>query len=294
MRSFIVMGKDTYFSSNAIQYGEKKLFFDRPLVLGILNVTPDSFYDGGRYLTESQILSRTEKMLREGADILDVGVVSSRPGAQLLPPDEEAPKLENVVGLLRKNFPEAWISVDTCFSLPAQSAVEAGADMVNDISGGQFDSQMFPTVARLKVPYVLMHTNATPDRMQVSPSYVDVVSEVGDFFERRLALLKTMGVEQVILDPGFGFGKTLEHNYQLLNVLPSLCQRFPDNPFLVAASRKSMIYRLLDTTPEESLSGTIALSALALDRGARLLRVHDVLPAVQTVKIWQKTNNPAQ
>lgn len=281
------MTEKSIFNPFELHLSRGTVSFHHPVVMGILNATPDSFFDGGRYTSDDLILQRAETLALEGADIIDIGVVSSRPGAQLLAPEVEAPRLAHVVSLVRSRLPQAIISVDTCYSLPAKAAVQAGADIVNDISGGQFDSLMFPTVASLHVPYILMHTVGTPDHMQDQPHYLDVTREVGDYFQQRLAQLDVLGVRDVIIDPGFGFAKTLDHNYQLFNGLAQLHRRFPHRPLLVALSRKSMIYRLLGTTPDDALPGTIALNALSLQAGAQLIRVHDVRPAVQSVRIWQ-------
>lgn len=256
--------------------------------MGILNATPDSFYDGGRYLGAAAIESRARQIVEEGADIIDIGVVSSRPGALLLSPEEEAQRLVPVVEQVRQLYPEALISVDTCFSLPARMAVQAGADIINDISGGQFDEAMFDTVAQLQVPYILMHTQGTPDHMQDNPHYEDILQEVALYFSERVNKLHRLGVCDIILDPGFGFAKTLDDNYRLFNRLPQLQQLFPQLPLLVALSRKSMMYRLLDTTPQEVLPATLALDILAINQGAQLIRVHDVKEAVQSVNVWMK------
>lgn len=257
--------------------------YSRPVLMGILNVTPDSFYDGGRYLTDEQIVTHARQLLADGADIIDVGVVSSRPGAQLLSPDDEAAKLAPVVALLRQHLPtDTVISVDTCYSLPARQAVEAGADIVNDISGGQFDSQMFPTVADLQVPYILMHTKGTPDTMQrpENTQYKDIVDDLVRYFSEKLDTLLRLGVKDIILDPGFGFAKTVDQNHELLNRLDEIVELFPDRPLLAALSNKSMISKRLTHLPPLTTDlpateiGTVALNAIALDRGARLLRVH--------------------
>lgn len=260
--------------------------FERPAVMGIMNVTPDSFYDGGRYSDGKAIVAHTGQMLDEGADIVDIGAVSTRPGAQLLPPEQEAARLAATVSLLRKEFPHALLSADTCFALPAAKAIEAGADIINDISGGMFDEQLLPVVAQYHVPYILMHNTTTPDRMQLSPHYDDILREVADYFSRKIEQLYLLGVADVIIDPGFGFGKTVEHNHALFRQLPQLKELFPHQPLLVALSRKSMIYKPLGITPAESLAGTIALDAQALQMGAQLLRVHDVKEAVQTAKLF--------
>ena len=265
--------------------------FDRPAILGILNVTDDSFYDGGRYRTPDQIVAQARNLLSQGADIIDIGVVSSRPGAKLLPPEAEAAKLAPIVALLRKELPDGTLlSVDTCFSLPAAKAVEAGVDIVNDISGGQFDPQMFPTVATLQVPYILMHTRGTPDTMQLPENtrYDDIIGDLALYFSEKLDSLLRLGVKDIILDPGFGFAKTVEQNYELLDRLNELVDLFPERPLLAALSNKSMISKRLAGLTAEAPApgglpptefGTLALNAIALDRGARLLRVHTPHPS---------------
>ena len=258
--------------------------YRRPAVMGILNITPDSFYDGGRYRDADAMLAQARWLLDEGADIIDLGAASSRPGAELPPPEVEAERLKEAVGLIRSELPEAILSVDTCYSLPARTAVEAGADIVNDISGGQFDEQMFPTVAALQVPYILMHNRALPSEMQQHTGYDDIVEDLTRYFSERLDSLYRLGVKDVWIDPGFGFAKSLEENYELLHRLDELTALFRE-PLLTALSRKSMIYKRLDTTPSEALTGTVALDAIALEKGSRLLRVHDPRPAVETVKL---------
>ena len=263
----------------------KLVTFERPAVMGILNVTADSFYDGGRHVEDEAVAAHAEKLAAEGADIVDVGVVSSRPGAMLLPPEEEAQRLEHAVRLVRSTLPEAILSVDTCYSLPARKAVEAGADIVNDISGGLFDERMFATVAELQVPYILMHNRGLQGEMQQMTGYDDIVDDLTRFFSERLDRLYQMGVKDVWIDPGFGFAKTVEENYELLERLDELTSLFRE-PLLTALSRKSMIYKRLGATPDEALAGTIALDAIALEKGSRLLRVHDVRPAVETVRLF--------
>lgn len=258
--------------------------YRRPAVMGILNITPDSFYDGGRYRDADAMLAQARWLLDEGADIIDLGAASSRPGAELPPPEVEAERLKEAVGLIRSELPKAILSVDTCYSLPARTAVEAGADIVNDISGGQFDEQMFPTVAALQVPYILMHNRALPSEMQQHTGYDDIVEDLTRYFSERLDSLYRLGVKDVWLDPGFGFAKSLEENYELLHRLDELTALFRE-PLLTALSRKSMIYKRLGTTPSEALTGTVALDAIALEKGSRLLRVHDPRPAAETVKL---------
>ena len=279
------------FSPFTIQCFRRSVTFQRPAVMGILNATPDSFYDGGRYNTPQALLTHARQLLADGADILDLGVMSSRPGADILPPDQEAEKLASLVALLRSHFPDTLISVDTCQSLPAARAVEAGADIVNDISGGQIDPQMLPTVASLRVPYILMHMRGTPATMQLPENtrYHDIIDDLSAYFEEKINLLHTLGSNQVIIDPGFGFAKTLDQNHELLHRLPQLIARFPQLPMLVALSNKSMITKRLATFPDlcgpatpplpDSELGTLVLNTVALCGGASLLRVHTPRPA---------------
>ena len=258
--------------------------FRRPAVAGILNVTPDSFYDGGRYSTADAIVQRAQEIVAQGADMIDIGAASSRPGAVLPPPEEEAARLAEAVRLVRGALPEALISVDTCYALPARKAVEAGADMVNDIGGGEVDPQMFATVAELQVPYILMHGGKEHLAGAKRMADGDPVDEVVRFFSSRLDALYRMGVKDVWLDPGFGFAKDTEQNFALLDRLDELTELFRE-PLYIGLSRKRMIYNTLGTTADEAFNGTVALDALALDRGAAALRVHDVKPAVETVSL---------
>jgi len=252
--------------------------------MGILNVTPDSFYDGGRYDDSDAVLRQVEKMLHEGATIIDVGGMSSRPGARGVPVEEELNRVIPTVQAIRKRFTEAFISIDTVWAKVAKEAIEAGADIVNDISGGSMDDALIPTVATLNVPYILMHIQGTPQTMQNEPHYEDVVTDVLDYFIKKTAELRQNGIKDIILDPGFGFGKTIEHNYTLLKKM-SIFQ-ITDLPLLAGVSRKSMIYKILDTTPDKALNGTTALNMIALQNGANILRVHDVREAVEVVKLY--------
>ena len=258
--------------------------YKRPVVMGILNVTADSFYDGGRHSDTASMLDHARWLLAEGADIIDVGAVSTRPGAALLAPDEETRRLSEAVRLLRSELPDAVLSVDTCYSRPARAAIEAGADIVNDISGGQFDPEMYHTVSDLQVPYIMMHTRGTPDNMQQQTGYEDIVDDLTKYFSARINELYTLGIKDLWLDPGFGFAKTVEENHELLMRLDELTTLFRE-PMLVGLSRKSMIYKPLGITPDEALNGTIALDTLALERGARILRVHDPRPARETIRL---------
>ncbi len=263
--------------------------FERPAVMGILNITPDSFYDGGRHNTPDAMLDHARRLLSEGADIIDIGAASSRPGAILPPPEDEAKLLSEAIKLIRSELPDAILSVDTCYSLPARRAIEAGADIVNDISGGLFDPEMFPTVAALQVPYILMHNRALPTEMQQHTGYDDIIDDLTKYFSQHLDTLYRLGVKDVWLDPGFGFAKTVEENHELLHRLDELTSLFRE-PLLTALSRKSMIYRPLAITPDDALPGTIALDTVALLKGSRILRVHDPKPARQTIELLNQSD----
>lgn len=258
--------------------------FRRPAVMGILNVTDDSFYDGGRYRTEDAIVKRAQEIVAEGADIIDIGAASSRPGAVLPPREEEAARLAEAVRLVRSVLPEALISVDTCYALPARKAIEAGADIVNDIAGGELDEAMFTTVAELQVPYILMHGGKEHLAGIKQMDVADPVDELTKFFSARLDTLYRLGVKDIWLDPGLGFAKSMEQNFELLDRTDEFVSLFRE-PILIGLSRKRMIYTTLGTTPAEALNGTVALDAIAIDRGAAVIRVHDVKPAVETVKL---------
>ena len=252
---------------------------DEPQVMGILNVTPDSFFATSRCRSEEEIRQRVCMMRREGATMVDIGAYSSRPGAEEVSVEEELRRLLPAVGIVREEWPDAIISVDTFRAEVARQAVEAGADIINDISGGEMDKDMFRTVAELHVPYILMH-------MQKAPHYETLMCEVFRSLGERVEELHEMGVADVIVDPGFGFGKTMAQNYEMMARLGEF--RLLGCPILVGISRKSMIYRLLDATPEESLNGTTALNTIALMNGASILRVHDVKEAVEAVKIYRQ------
>ena len=258
-----------------------------PRVMGILNLTPDSFFGGSRMQTAEQVVGRIEQMRNEGADMVDVGACSTRPGAQQPSLQEEMERLRKGLSLVREVWPEAVLSVDTYRSQVARMCVEEfGVAIVNDISAGQMDGEMFPTVAQLGVPYVMTHMQGTPETMQQQPHYQHILKEVCLFFAKQIDALRKLGAKDIILDPGFGFGKTLEHNYQLLANLHEL--NLFDLPLLVGVSRKSMVYKLLETTPDEALNGTTSLHTIALLKGANILRVHDVKEARQAVKIVGK------
>jgi dihydropteroate synthase len=254
-----------------------------PKVMGILNITPDSFYDGGHYQHENDILSQTEKMLNEGATFIDVGAYSSRPGANHVSEDEELQRIVPVVELLLKNFPDALLSIDTFRSKVAIETIDAGAAMINDISGGNMDDQMFQTISELQVPYILMHMQGTPQTMQNNPNYDHVTTDLIQFFSKKLFELRQLQVKDVIIDVGFGFGKTIEHNFQLLSELNYF--QTLNAPILAGISRKSMLYKTLNIQPQEALNATTAANTIALMNGANILRVHDVKEAVECVKI---------
>ena len=258
-----------------------------PQVMGILNVTPDSFYAGSRMQTETQIATRVEQMLEEGADMIDIGAYSSRPGAADISVQEEMDRLRAGLRIVRRMHPDAIVSVDTFRAAVACMCVEEyGVAIVNDISGGEMDKDMFPTVARLGVPYVLMHMQGTPQNMQQQPHYDSLLGDIFRYFARKVQQLRDLGAKDIVLDPGFGFGKTLEHNYELLAHLEDF--RVFGLPLLVGVSRKSMVYNLLGTTPGEALNGTTAVNTVCLMKGAGILRVHDVRQAVEAVKIITK------
>ena len=270
--------------SYTINAGGRLLDLQTPVVMGILNATPDSFYAGSRTQTEAEIAARVHQIVDEGAGIIDVGAYSSRPGADDVPAEEEARRLRHALDIVRREAPDAIISVDTFRADVAKMCIEeGGAHIINDISGGTLDKNMFRTVARLRVPYILMHIQGEPHTMQQAPHYDNLEQEVFLFLSQRVDQLRQLGVADIILDPGFGFGKTLAHNYELMNRLEDF--REFDLPLLVGISRKSMIYKLLGTTPAEALGGTIALNTIALMKGAQILRVHDVRAAVETVRI---------
>ena len=262
--------------------------FRRPAVMGILNVTDDSFYDGGRYRSEEAIVKRAQEIVDEGADIIDIGAASSRPGAVLPPREVEAARLAEAVQLVRTILPETLVSVDTCYAMPARKAIEAGADIVNDIAGGELDEAMFDTVAELQVPYILMHGGKEHLAGIKQMDVADPVDELTKFFSARLDRLYRLGVKDVWLDPGLGFAKTMEQNFELLDRTDEFVSLFRE-PVLIGLSRKRMIYTTLGTTPAEALNGTIALDTIALDRGAAVVRVHDVKPAVETVKLLYRS-----
>lgn len=255
--------------------------------MGIINVTPDSFYSTSRIAGEQELRTRTDTLLREGASIADLGAYSSRPGAEEVSAQEEMRRLAPALRILRDEYPALPVSVDTFKADVARWAVqEYGVAMINDISGGALDPQMYPTIAELQVPYILMHMRGTPQTMGEQTDYQDLILDLIDYFIQRVGQLTELGVHDIVLDPGFGFSKTLEQNYELLARMSDLGTVLPQ-PLLVGISRKSMIYRLLGQPPEEALNGTSILHAFALERGAKILRVHDVAPAVEAIRLYE-------
>lgn len=271
----------------SIQVNGRLMDLSVPRVMGILNVTPDSFYAGSRKQTERDIAERVEQLMEEGADIIDIGAYSSRPNAKDVAAEEEMERLEKGLRIIRQLAPDAVVSVDTFRASVAQRCVgEYGVAMINDISAGELDSCMFETVACLGVPYIMMHMQGIPQNMQVAPHYDNLIQDIMTYFARKIQALRELGQKDIIVDPGFGFGKTLEHNYELMNRLERL--KILELPVLVGVSRKSMVYKLLDITPDESLNGTSVLHTIALLKGASILRVHDVRACREVVRIVEK------
>lgn len=278
--------KNTVLNRNfSINAGGKLLSFSKPLIMGVLNLTSDSFYSGSRVPSEKEYLAKAEQMLSDGAAILDIGGQSTRPKAVRLTAEEEKNQVLPAIDAILKHFPEAVISIDTFYAEVAHAAVEHGATVINDISAGEMDKKMIPTVASLKVPYIAMHIQGTPANMQDNPHYDNVAGEILDFFIKKTAACRQAGIHDIIVDPGFGFGKSLSHNYTLLKHLYVF--DVLEVPLMIGVSRKSMIWRLLNITPEDALNATTVLHTLALQQGANILRVHDVKQAMETVQIWE-------
>ncbi|TDQ10317.1 dihydropteroate synthase [Pedobacter metabolipauper] len=281
------MAKDTFLYRKTTLNLQGKLFdAGVPRVMGILNLTPDSFYKNSRSSSVDDALKRTETFLNAGADFIDIGAYSSRPGAAEVSTNEELQRIVPVVEAIAKNLPEAILSIDTFRAKVAQETIHAGAHIINDIAAGGMDEAMFDTIAQLQVPYIIMHMKGTPATMQQYASYTDIGLEVVDYFSEKIAALRNLGVKDIIIDPGFGFSKTLDHNYQLLQQLNHL--DLFNLPVLVGFSRKSMIYKLLDSSPSEALNGTTVLNTIALLKGANILRVHDVKAAAECIALVQK------
>ncbi len=261
-----------------------QLSLQQPIVMGILNITPNSFFDGGKYNIGNTYLKRAEEIYTQGARIIDIGAVSTRPGSALSNPDEEWARLEPVIADLRKRYPNTMLSVDTYHASLVSRCADTGVNIINDISGGAWDTHMYEEVAKYDMAYVLMHTQGKPKDMQQNPQYKDVVKEVLRFFEHAVATLNSLDFHNIIIDPGFGFGKTVAHNYSLLAHLETF--HTLDLPLLAGLSRKSMLFKPLDTTPQEVLNATTVVNTLAINKGAHILRVHDVKEAVELIKIY--------
>ena len=264
----------------------KLLVMDKPLVMGVINITPDSFYEGSRQSSAGSVLEQATKMINEGADIIDIGGQSTRPGSKRISAEEESARVLPAIGLIINNFPDTIISIDTYQTSVAMQAVNAGASIINDISAGSFDPGMMAMVASLQVPYICMHMKGLPEDMQKDPYYENVTKEVLDFFIHKINECKRAGINDVIIDPGFGFGKTITHNFKLLKDLPVF--KMLERPLLAGLSRKSTIYKTLGTTAGEALNGTTVLNSLALQNGANILRVHDVKEAREAVTLFQR------
>ena len=266
-----------------INYKGQLVDLSSPKVMGILNVTPDSFYNGAHYKDEKDILLQVEKMLKEGATFIDIGAYSSRPNAKHINEDEELKRIIPIVELILKQFPDILISIDTFRSNVAKHCIEIGACMINDISAGQIDNNMMATVASLNVPYIMMHMKGTPQTMQQYTNYDNLVKDILFYFSEKIAEARQLGIVDLIIDPGFGFAKTIEQNYQLLNKLELF--KMTELPILVGFSRKSMIYKILNSSAAEALNGTTTLNTIALQKGAKILRVHDVKEAMECIKL---------
>ena len=267
----------------------KLIDLNTPKVMGVLNVTPDSFYDGGKFKNDKSFLSQAEKLIGEGADFIDIGAYSSRPGANFVSEKEEINRLIPIVSLIHNSFPETPISIDSFRSEVIKKSIQAGGAIVNDISAGQLDPMMFETVGKLGVPYIMMHMKGTPQTMQQLTTYSDLIKDIYYYFSERINLAKKHQINDLIIDLGFGFSKTLEQNFKLLNSLDFYTNL--NLPLLVGVSRKSMIYKTLDTNPENALNGTSALNMVALKKGAKILRVHDVKEAIECIKLHEALTN---
>ncbi|UII33311.1 dihydropteroate synthase [Fulvivirga ulvae] len=284
------MAKDTVFSGKkTLNIGGNVVSLQSPLVMGILNTTPDSFFDGGRYTHEETILARAAAMADQGVDIIDIGGYSSRPGADDIPEEEELKRVIPHIKNIKKAFPDVYLSIDTFRAAVAEQSIEAGADIINDISGGELDKRMYDVVTDTQVPYILMHMRGTPKTMTKNTAYDSLLIEILDFFEKKVSELHSRGVKDIVVDPGFGFAKTMDQNYVLLKNLKYF--KVLGLPLLAGVSRKSFIYKKLGIAPSEALNGTTVLNTIALLNGAQILRVHDVKEAVETVKLFNLTYN---
>jgi dihydropteroate synthase len=266
-----------------LKSGSRLLPIERPLIMGVINLTPDSFYKNSRAINQSDYIERIDQMVAQGVDIIDLGGQSSRPGAELINEEDEFKRIEGALEYTISKYPGIWVSVDTFHAAVAKKSLKKGAHIINDISAGEFDKRMLFTVAEFNACYVCMHMQGTPQKMQLKPSYLDVTTEVLDFFKGKIQQCLSAGIGSLIIDPGFGFGKSIEHNYKLANDLEMFV--LMGWPVLTGFSRKSMIYKLLDFTPDQSLNGTTVLNTISIMKGASILRVHDVLEAAECVKI---------
>lgn len=270
---------------NSISIRGKLMDLSIPKIMGIINITPDSFYDKSRVMDKNSILTKIEQMISEGVDIIDLGAMSSRPGANIIEEEVELNRLIPIVECITTNFPTTILSIDTIRARVAQQAIDNGAHIINDISAGNFDNNMLITVGKLNVPYICMHSKGLPIEMQLNPNYENVLVEITDFFIKKIGVCQTLGIKDIIIDPGFGFGKSIAHNYTLLKHLNTF--QFLNHPILVGLSRKSMIYKALNIPIEETLPATTALNLMALQNGAKILRVHDVKAAKQAINLYQ-------
>ena len=286
--------KDTFFAKNrSLNCRGKLLNLSEPRVMGILNITSDSFYDGGLHEDPSAALEHVRKMIDQGADILDVGAASSRPGAALSHAEEEIKKLAPIVTSIRQEFPDLIISIDTYHASVANEMVSnCGADMINDISAGAIDPDMMPIIAQLNVPYIIMHMKGIPGNMQQNPEYDNITDEIIQYFSEKINLLHKKGISDILIDPGFGFGKTMDHNYKLLAQIYAF--NMFELPIVAGVSRKSMVYNLLESTSEESLTGTTAAHMILLEKGVNIIRVHDVKEAREAITIFNKTSSESK
>lgn len=282
------MHKNKLFYENSIEIKGKLIGAEQAMVMGILNITPDSFYEGSRKQTENEILSATEGMLADGASILDLGAYSSRPMAKHISEEEEWERLDWVLNIITKKYPDVIVSVDTFRAEIAKRSLESGADIINDISGGELDANMYEVISKFNCTYIMMHMKGTPQTMQSLNQYNDMLGELHQYFKSKIAKLKELNFNKIIIDPGFGFAKDIDQNFELLKKCEELCTL--ERPMLIGLSRKSMIYKTLGITANEALNGTTALNMVALQKGASILRVHDVKEAVECVKLWEKLN----
>ena len=267
----------------------KKIDLSTKMVMGILNLSYNSFYDGGKYNSDKEIITQVEKMLLEGASIIDIGAQSSKPGSHEISESEELIKLTQCIKLIKTKFPNTILSIDTYRSHVAEQCINNGADIINDISAGELDENMYQTIAKLQVPYIIMHMKGVPLTMQEHPTYTNVIKEIFTYFEKKIKKLKQIGINDIAIDPGFGFGKTTEDNYKILNNLKKLKEL--NKPILIGASRKSMIYNVIEKKSENSLNGTTIINTIALQNGANILRVHDVKEAIECIKITNFAQN---